>query len=137
MNDDEKVMPISGEQAEVEKKETVCENEILSTQTDLLENESEAEHEEDFSDVLSHPMFARFAKGKRGNIEEICLDFREMLSSMPKTEISDVSAKMTPSVAGNASPDVALTERQRMIARAAGMTYREYYTLVNNIPVKK
>ena len=92
----------------------------------------------DHSDVLSHPMFAHFAKDKKGDIDTICRDFRTMLaalSSLPADAM--VAAKITPCVSQNASPDLALTERQRMIARAAGMSYREYYTLVNDIPLKK
>lgn len=49
---------------------------------------------------------------------------------------ASLSAKMTPHM-GYAAPDLALTERQRAIARAAGMTYREYYTMMCDIPKKK
>ncbi len=91
---------------------------------------------EDYADVLSHPMFAHFAKDKKGDLDTICRDFRAMLLSAPSPAY-DISAKITPCVSQNASPDLALTERQRMIARAAGMSYREYYTLVNDIPHKK
>jgi hypothetical protein len=36
-----------------------------------------------------------------------------------------------------AGPDYTLTERQKLLARAGGMTYREYYELLNNIPKSK
>ena len=90
-----------------------------------------------YADVLSHPMFVHFAKDKKGDLDTICRDFRLMLGAASSSVSSDITAKITPCVSHNASPDLALTERQRMIARAAGMSYREYYTLVNDIPLRK
>lgn len=90
----------------------------------------------DHADVLSHPMFAHFAKDKKGDLDTICKDFRAMLTASAAVS-ADITAKITPCVSQNASPDLALTERQRMIARAAGMSYREYYTLIHDIPSKK
>ena len=129
MNENEKITEISTEAVETEaaaseEKSEETENAAVCTASDD-------------SDALSHPMFAHFAKGKRGNIEDICRDFKEMLATAGVTPQTDVAAKMTPSVSGTASPDVALTERQRMIARAAGMSYREYYALVSDVPVKR
>ena len=132
MNENEQMNEISAETAEpAEPAEHVQEiNENAGRETEEpLKNDGE--------DVLSHPMFAHFARGRRGNIEDICRDFREMLSAMPKSGVSDLTAKMTPSVSANAAPDLALTERQRMIARAAGMSYREYYALVSDVPAKR
>ena len=123
MNENENMNAVSSENVEIHEAEPA---EIIPT-----------ESVSDETDVLSHPMFAHFAKGRRGNIEDICRDFKQMLSFMPKNDIIDISAKMTPSVSANASPDLALTERQRMIARAAGISYSEYYTLVNDIPTKR
>ena len=118
----------------------MTENENVNVNASLLpENDSRgAEESVDHSDVLSHPMFAHFAKDKKGDIETICRDFRSMLTCASSLS-SDIllTSKMTPCVSQNATPDLALTERQRMIARAAGMSYREYYTLVNDIPLKK
>ena len=90
----------------------------------------------DHTDVIAHPMFAYFARGKKGDIDEICRDFKDMLA-LSSGSPSGFTAKITPSVAGNATPDLSLTERQRRMARAAGMSYREYFTLVNDIPHKK
>ncbi|MBQ8497150.1 MAG: hypothetical protein IJ489_06845 [Clostridia bacterium] len=125
MNENENISAVPTE--DVENKDTP---EQEQTETELAASESA-------EDALSHPMFAHFAKGKRGNIEDICRDFKNMLSAMPKNDIHNITAKMTPSVSANAAPDLALTERQRMIARAAGMSYREYYTLVNDIPARR
>lgn len=80
--------------------------------------------EEDAKKLTAHPMFVHFARGRRGTFDEICRDFQAMLSA------EEISAKMTPTAA-QASYDVALSERQRAIARAAGMTYREYYNILN------
>ena len=99
-------------------------------------SESLQEEFEDLSPMLSHPMFAHFARGRRGDIEAICHDFKAMLSSLPEAENGSLASKMTPR-AYYAAPDVALTERQRAIARAAGMSYREYYAMIGDIPHKK
>ena len=73
-----------------------------------------------------------FAQDETGGLDDTILNNVNFDSI-----ISDISAKMTPSVSANAAPDIALTERQRMIARAAGMSFREYYALVSDIPKKR
>ena len=128
MNENEKITEISTETVETE---------AAASEEKSKETEKAVCTASDDSDALLHPMFAHFAKGKRGNIEDICRDFKEMLATAGVTPQTDVAAKMTPSVSGTASPDVALTERQRMIARAAGMSYREYYALVCDVPAKR
>ncbi len=133
MNENEDTVIVSAQEAENGEKET-AEAEFIETTASETDGMNAAT---DNTDALSHPMFARFAKGKCGNIEDICRDFREMLAEMPQETFSDISAKMTPSVSANAAPDIALTERQRMIARAAGMSFREYYALVSDIPTKR
>lgn len=129
MNENEKTNEISAETAPSVQDAQETNGDTGGEATERLETDDTA--------VLSHPMFAHFAKGRRGNIEDICRDFREMLSAMPKTCDPDLSAMMTPSVSANAAPDLALTERQRMLARAAGMSYREYYALVSDIPARR
>lgn len=86
---------------------------------------------EELQALSSHPLYERFAKGKSGSETQILTDFREMLALMDeKKENRDaaIGAMMTPP-ARSAVPDVALSERQKTIARAAGMTYQEYYEL--------
>lgn len=83
----------------------------------------------------ANPMFAHFARGRRDGIAKICRDFEAMLAAGGYSDCGDVgmTAKMTPSV-GAATPDVALSDRQRELARAAGMSYREYYELIRALP---
>lgn len=88
--------------------------------------------------MASNPMFVHFARGRKDGIDRICRDFEAMLAAggRPLHGVSATDmAKMTPSV-GLASPDLALSERQREIARAAGMTYREYYESISALPDK-
>ena len=85
--------------------------------------------------LSSHPLFERFAKGKSGSREEIFSDFREMLALIDdekQKKDAAIGAMMTPP-ARCAIPDVALSERQKMIARAAGMTYQEYFELYGTV----
>lgn len=91
-----------------------------------------AEMSDDETETLaSHPMFPRFARGRKGSFHEILVAFREMLQVSSRMDPSEtLTAKMTPA-ATQAVSDVALTERQRAIARAAGMSYREYYHILN------
>ncbi len=88
--------------------------------------------EEEAARLTADPMFSRFARGRQGSFDEILSAFREMLharhSDAPHAELS---AKMTPAVT-SAVTNLPLSERQRAIARAAGMTYSEYYSILKN-----
>lgn len=89
------------------------------------------------AELLANPMFIRFARGRSGGIEAICREFEDMLAAGGKAPVSrmaaPVAAKIVPTSAA-ATPDVALSERQRAIARTAGMSYREYYELISELP---
>ena len=53
---------------------------------------------------------------------------------MEKSNLSEsVLARVTPG-GGNYGAGVVLTERQRVLARSAGMSYRDYYDLISGIP---
>ena len=116
------------------------ENELLTAQTAVAKEEETLaippEEEHDESEALSsHPLFERFAKDKGGSREEILSDFREMLTLLDdekQKKDAAIGAMMTPP-ARCAIPDVALSERQKMIARAAGMTYQEYFELYGTV----
>ncbi len=43
---------------------------------------------------------------------------------------------VTPAGSSAVNRDVALSDRQRKLAREYGMSYREYYELINGIPTK-
>jgi hypothetical protein len=88
-----------------------------------------------FAKTLANPMFALFARGRSGSIEEAVRDFEKMISAGRSTLTEDELMKMTPGAVGFAGGN-ALTERQRRIAREAGMSYREYYEVIRTIPTK-
>ena len=88
-----------------------------------------------FAKTLANPMFALFARGRSGSIEEAVRDFEKMISAGRSTLTEDELMKMTPGAVGFAGGN-ALTERQRRLAREAGMSYREYYEVIRTIPTK-
>ncbi|MBQ8448051.1 MAG: hypothetical protein IJX27_03855 [Clostridia bacterium] len=90
---------------------------------------------ESFAKTLANPMFAVFARGRSGGIEEAVRDFEKMLSAGKEGISEEMLLKMTPG-AFECAGDVALSERQRKIARQAGMSYREYYEIIRSIPTK-
>ena len=98
--------------------------------------EESAPSAESFAKTLANPMFAVFARGRSGGIEEAVRDFEKMLSAGRGALSEEELMKMTPG-AGFAAGSVALSERQRKIARDAGMSYREYYEIIRSIPTKK
>ena len=92
----------------------------------------------DMRRIISDPMFICFAKGKTQDIASLCRDFCTMLAQGgregEKGGISQsVLVRVTPG-GGNYGGGVVLTERQRALARSAGMSYREYYDLISGIP---
>ena len=91
---------------------------------------------ESFAKTLANPMFAVFARGRSGGIEEAVRDFEKMLLLGRSALTEDELMKMTPGAHG-ALGATALSERQRRIARDAGMSYREYYEIIRSIPTKK
>jgi beta-lactamase superfamily II metal-dependent hydrolase len=90
---------------------------------------------EAFAKTLANPMFALFARGRSGGIEEGVRDFEKMLMDGRSTLTEEEIMKMTPGACGSYLGN-ALSERQRKIARDAGMSYREYYEIIRTIPTK-
>ncbi len=91
---------------------------------------------EDFARVLGNPMFAFFARGRGESAERLALEFEKMLAAGRQGVSEEELMKMTPSKGFSAAGGVALSERQRKIARDAGMSYREYYEIIRAIPTK-
>lgn len=121
MNENEEM--ISAEQRPAENEQNFPQEELLET------NEEKREL------LRSHPMFSRFAKGKNMQEDELYRDFEEMISLDTMQNMKNeavLASKMTPP-AQFAIPDVSLTARQKEIARAAGMTYKEYYELIGMV----
>ncbi len=134
---------------EAEKTEPAAEeNEVLPENENTEEPEEEISEEpaEDsgegeeisadaFAKTLANPMFAIFARGRSGGIEETVRDFEKMLAAGRSTLTDEELMKMTPGAIGSFGGN-ALSERQRRIAREAGMSYREYYDIIRTIPTK-
>ena len=91
---------------------------------------------EEFARTLANPMFAFFARGRGESAEVLALEFEKMLAAGKSALSEDELMKMTPSSGFSAAGGVALSERQRKIARDAGMSYREYYELIRTIPTR-
>ncbi len=91
---------------------------------------------EDFARVLANPMFVFFARGRGESAEKLAREFEKMLMAGRSAVSEDDMMKMTPSAGFAAAGGVALSERQRKIARDAGMSYREYYEIISAIPAK-
>lgn len=89
--------------------------------------------EEDIRAAVANPMFALFARGKNQPFDEICRDFLRMTVS---THDAGSRRMVTPAGSSAVNRDVALSDRQRKLAREYGMSYREYYDLINGIPTK-
>lgn len=89
--------------------------------------------EEETRAVVTNPMFALFARGKSQTFDEICRDFMKMTAG---TRNAGSRRMVTPSGSSVVNRDVALSDKQRKLAREYGMSYREYYELINGIPSK-
>ena len=81
--------------------------------------------------AVTDPMFPTFAKGKSGTLDGIISDFYKMTSESGAPKRSPLTLA-TP-VGAAASPDYALSERQRKIAQSAGMSFREYYNFLKSM----
>ena len=89
--------------------------------------------EEETRAVVTNPMFALFARGTSQTFDEICRDFMKMTAG---TRNAGSRRMVTPSGSSAVNRDVALSDKQRKLAREYGMSYREYYELINGIPSK-
>lgn len=130
--------------AETENKPETISGETTETQSDEAESASDEETVEESAETeesadeeqtlnekarlaaVTDPMFPTFAKGKDQPLDALISDFIKMKS------LGAGEPKLSPFVLATprgtaASPDYALSERQRRIADGAGMSYREYY----------
>lgn len=89
--------------------------------------------EQEIRAATSNPMFAIFARGKKQSFDAVCADFLRMTHAARDTGSKRMA---TPAGACAVSRGVALSDRQRNLAREYGMSYREYYDLINGIPTK-
>ena len=102
--------------------------------------------EEKLEEVLSDSAFRFFSRGKRGDLlslYEDYLGFIEGLSSSPGVKRYRAAQRELASTgfSGGASCVTdygsVLSENQRRIAKAAGMSFRQYAELISQIPSKK
>lgn len=107
-----------------------------SEETDSNVTAEETLSDDEFSRILQNPMFAYFARGRLGNIEDTARDFEKMLRAGKNSVSEEDRIRMTPYSGYGAVCDIALSDRQRKIAREAGMAYREYYELIRTLPLK-
>ena len=141
MEENEKTETEAPEETVSVPKDGAEESEILPTAEEIAENEPEGEaaqaiSAEDFARVLANPMFAFFARGRAESAEILAQEFENMLAAGKSTLSEEALMKMTPSAGFSAVGGVALSERQRKIARDAGMSYREYYEIIRTIPTR-
>lgn len=81
--------------------------------------------------ILSNPMFYAYAKGRAESISELISGFSEMISIDGGAAIpTEMRATPEPKAA---AAEFALSERQKNIARDAGMSYREYYSFLKSM----
>lgn len=109
---------------------------VASDDKNAVEERSEREalsiSDEEKRAALRDPMFFAFANGKDGKMDDIISDFCLMLRDGGREERISSAARITPTC-GAISPEYALSERQRRIARDAGMSCREYYGFLKSM----
>ncbi len=127
------------ETSENDDEEAVSEQEHGEIVADEAQTEENGESEysaDDFAKILQNPMFAVFARGRSGEMKDIMRDFGAMLEAGNGMLSQDARMRFTPG-AGSCNGGIALSERQKRIARSAGMSYREYYDIISTLPTKK
>lgn len=114
--------------APADEAEAIAENEAAE---EIVGSEEIADEAPTLTDktrlcAVTDPMFPTFAKGKDQPLDALISDFIKMKSLGAGEPKPSPFALATPRGTA-ASPDYALSERQRRIADGAGMSYREYY----------
>lgn len=110
------------------------ENETLS---DIFGGEEDFSiSDEDFSRALKNPMFPMFSRGRNESVEQSVRNFCKMIAAGKNSVSEEDRIRMTPYSGYGVVSDIALSERQKKIAREAGMSYREYYEIIKSLPKK-
>ncbi|MBE6571217.1 MAG: hypothetical protein E7656_03080 [Ruminococcaceae bacterium] len=102
--------------------------------------------EEKLTDILSDPAFRSFSRGRYGDIlsiyEEYC-GFLSQLSESPEAKRYRAAQRELASTGFSGGASCAtdygslLSDNQKRIAKAAGMSYRQYSELLSQIPTKR
>lgn len=110
------------------------ENETLS---DISDDEEDFRiSDEEFSRALKNPMFPMFSRGRNESVEQSVRNFCKMIDAGKNSVSEEDRIRMTPYSGYGVVSDIALSERQKKIAREAGMSYREYYEIIKSLPQK-
>ena len=101
------------------------------------ENETPSDiSDDDFSRALKNPMFPMFSRGRNESVEQSVRNFCKMIAAGKNSVSEEDRIRMTPYSGYGVVSDIALSERQKKIAREAGMSYREYYEIIKSLPQK-
>lgn len=92
--------------------------------------------DEEFSRALKNPMFPMFSRGRNESVEQSVRNFCKMIAAGKNSVSEEDRIRMTPYSGYGVVSDIALSERQKKIAREAGMSYREYYEIIKSLPQK-
>lgn len=126
----DKSAPETDDEANAAKTDAAAENDDNAScggSEDEISDVNEPElSDDDCRRILSDARFFEFSKGKDGRIEDLIREFSKTFN-INAGEAKVMPADLVTPSHGVASPDYALSERQRRIARSAGMSYREYY----------
>ena len=107
------------------------------TPSDILDGEEEFSiSDEEFSRALKNPMFPMFSRGRNESVEQSVRNFCKMIAAGKNSVSEEDRIRMTPYSGYGVVSDIALSERQKKIAREAGMSYREYYEIIKSLPQK-
>lgn len=116
--------------------ETVPEYEN-ETPSDISDGEEDFSiSDEEFSRALKNPMFPMFSRGRNESVEQSVRNFCKMIAAGKNSVSEEDRIRMTPYSGYGVVSDIALSERQKKIAREAGMSYREYYEIIKSLPKK-
>lgn len=116
--------------------ETVPESEN-ETPSDISDGEEDFRiSDEEFSRALKNPMFPMFSRGRNESVEQSVRNFCKMIAAGKNSVSEEDRIRMTPYSGYGVVSDIALSERQKKIAREAGMSYREYYEIIKSLPQK-
>lgn len=130
------------ETATGESEEKLSDTETLpepenETPSDIFGGEEDFRiSDEEFSRALKNPMFPMFSRGRNESVEQSVRNFCKMIAAGKNSVSEEDRIRMTPYSGYGVVSDIALSERQKKIAREAGMSYREYYEIIKSLPQK-
>lgn len=137
-----------------DKRAPLCATHSLSEQNDDGQKEKMNEiseflirfGEKSLNEAINDKAFSAFCSGKRGSLCQLYESYNAFLAALSQSpqvkkyrELKNGFAST--GFSGNSSPVIdygsLLTENQRQIASASGMSYRQYAELLAQIPTKK